>query len=47
MLNKNGGKNLDLEGRLIKITVIEISGGKGDYGQQTQYTQHETKYQKL
>jgi hypothetical protein len=43
MLNKNGRNNLDLEGKLIKILVIENSGGKGDCEQQTQYTQHETK----
>jgi hypothetical protein len=43
MLNKNGQKDLDLEGRLIKISLIENSGGKGDYGQQIQYKQHETK----
>jgi hypothetical protein len=43
MLNKNGRNNLDLEGKLIKISVIENSGGKGHYGQQTQHTQHETK----
>jgi len=29
MLNKNGRKNLDLEGRLIKISIIENVGEKG------------------
>jgi hypothetical protein len=47
MLNKNGRNNLDLEGRLLKVSVIENSGVKGNYGQQTQYTRHETKQQKL